>query len=56
VDPFNSIENNDHAHLINNIIEENFDFNISNCKNYDKISIKKITSDKFFKWMINILT
>lgn len=30
-------------------IEANFDFNISNCKNSDKISIKKITSDKFFE-------
>ena len=29
--------------------EENFDFNISNCNNSDKISIRKITSDKYFE-------
>ena len=27
----------------------NFDFNISNCKNIDKITINKITSDIFFE-------
>jgi hypothetical protein len=27
----------------------NFDFNISNCKNVDKITIHKITSDIFFE-------
>ena len=29
--------------------EMNFDFNISNCKNLDKITIHKITSDNFFE-------
>ena len=27
----------------------NFDYNISNCKNSDKITIHKITSDSFFE-------
>ena len=29
--------------------ELNFDYNISNCKNTDKITIHKITSDNFFE-------
>jgi len=49
VDPFMTIENNDHGYLLKNNEEENFDFNISNCNNSDKISIRKITSDKFFE-------
>jgi len=49
VDPFLNIENNDHRNLLKNNEEANFDFNISNCNNSDKISIRKITSDKFFE-------
>jgi predicted O-methyltransferase YrrM len=49
VDPFLSIDNNDHSSLLQNNVEINFDFNISVCKNSDKITIHKITSDKFFE-------
>lgn len=49
VDPFMTIKNNDHGDHLKNNEEKNFDFNISNCNNSDKISIKKITSDKFFE-------
>ena len=49
VDPFLTIDNNDHCQFLNNNEEINFDFNISNCKNSDKISVKKITSDIFFE-------
>ena len=49
VDPFLSISTNDHRALLKNNVEENFDFNIINCKNSDKITIRKITSDKFFE-------
>lgn len=49
VDPFMTIKNNDHEGILKNNEEENFDFNINNCKNNDKISIKKITSDNFFE-------
>lgn len=49
VDPFMTLENNDHKNLLINSEEENFDFNINNCNNTNKISIKKITSDKFFE-------
>ena len=49
VDPFMTIENNDHGRFLKNNEEENFDFNISNCNNSDKISIRKITSDKYFE-------
>ena len=49
VDPFLHIDNNDHRQLLLNGEEFNFDYNISNCKNTDKITIYKITSDNFFE-------
>jgi hypothetical protein len=49
VDPFLSIDNNDHMQFLENNEENNFDFNISVCKNSDKIIIHKITSDTFFE-------
>lgn len=49
VDPFLTINNNDHSQFLLNNEEMNFDFNISVCKNSDKITIHKITSDKFFE-------
>ena len=49
VDPFLTINNNDHRQFLQNNEEMNFDFNISNCKNIDKITINKITSDNFFE-------
>ena len=49
VDPFLTINNNDHHQFLENNEEMNFDFNISNCKNLDKIKIYKITSDIFFE-------
>jgi hypothetical protein len=49
VDPFLHIDNNDHSFLLQNGEELNFDYNISNCKNTDRIVIHKITSDKFFE-------
>ena len=49
VDPFLNIDNNDHGYLLQNGEELNFDYNISNCKNTNKIIIHKITSDKFFE-------
>ena len=48
VDPFLSIENNDHAELLGNNQEANFDYNTSKCKNQNKIEIYKKTSDDFF--------
>jgi predicted O-methyltransferase YrrM len=49
VDPFLTINNNDHAELLNNREEKNFDYNISVCKNSNKILVNKITSDIFFE-------
>ena len=49
VDPFLTIDNNDHSNFLQNNEEMNFDFNISICKNLNKIIIHKITSDAFFK-------
>lgn len=49
VDPFLNIDNNDHKNFLLNKEEENFDHNIKICKNSDKISVKKITSDVFFE-------
>jgi predicted O-methyltransferase YrrM len=49
VDPFLTIDNNDHSIFLQNNQEMNFDYNISNCKNADRITIHKITSDIFFK-------
>ena len=55
VDPFLSIETNDHKELLNNV-ESKFDHNISVCKNSDKITVHKITSDKFFETPSNLKT
>lgn len=49
VDPFLTINNNDHKDFLHNNEEMNFDFNISACKNPDKITIHKTTSDIFFE-------
>jgi len=48
VDPFLRVDNNDHEQFLQNNEEMNFDYNISICKNNNKIEIKKITSDEFF--------
>ena len=48
VDPFLSIDN-DHSEFLQNNEEMNFDFNMSICKNSDKIKIHKTTSDIFFE-------
>ena len=50
VDPFLTIDNNDHSQLLNNV-ESYFDQNILVCKNTDKIKVHKITSDAFFTAM-----
>jgi predicted O-methyltransferase YrrM len=47
VDPFLNIDNNDHSQLLNNV-ENNFNYNINICKNSNKITVHKITSDEFF--------
>ena len=49
VDQFLNITNNDHSDFLQNNEDQNFDYNISKCKNYDKVIIHKITSDKFFE-------
>lgn len=49
IDPFLNIQNNDHQIYLQNNEEQHFDFNLSICKNRDKITIQKITSDQFFK-------
>jgi predicted O-methyltransferase YrrM len=49
VDPFLNIKTNDHACWLQNNEELNFDYNISVCKNSDKILVNKKTSDDFFK-------
>lgn len=49
VDPFLTIDNNDHSSFLQNNEECNFDFNIATCKHSDKIIIHKITSDQFFE-------
>ena len=49
VDPFLTINNNDHKQFLQNNEEMNFDFNISICKRSDRITINKITSDIFFE-------
>jgi predicted O-methyltransferase YrrM len=56
VDPFLTITNNDHMQLLQNNEEKNFDFNISICKNSDRIRVNKITSDKFFETNNQIYT
>lgn len=49
VDPFLNVSDNDHKVWLSNNQEDNFDYNISVCKNYDKITVHKVTSDKFFE-------
>lgn len=49
VDPFLSINNNDHSQFLQNNEEMNFYYNISHCKNSKKIKIHKVTSDTFFE-------
>ena len=49
VDPFLSITTNDHLQFLQNNEELSFDYNISHCKNADKITVHKITSDIFFE-------
>ncbi len=49
VDPFMNIDTNDHSKFLQNNEEANFDYNINKCKNSDKITVHKITSDEFFK-------
>lgn len=49
VDPFLNVENNDHKEFLMNNEELNFDHNISICKNSNKITVLKITSDSFFE-------
>ena len=48
VDPYLKIDDNDHKTLLQGNEESNFDYNMSICKNIDKITIHKITSDNFF--------
>jgi predicted O-methyltransferase YrrM len=50
IDPFLSVENNDHKELLLNNQEANFDYNISHSNNFNKVTIHKITSDEFFKF------
>ena len=49
IDPFLTINSNDHKQFLQNNEEINFDFNISVCKNANKITVHKITSDMFFE-------
>ncbi len=56
VDPFLNIINNDHLRFLLNNEEMNFDYNMSVCKNSDKITIHKITSDSFFENNNNTFT
>jgi hypothetical protein len=49
VDPFLSIGTNDHKQYLQNNEEKTFDFNISVCRNANKITVNKLTSDEFFK-------
>lgn len=49
VDPFLTVDNNDHIQFLQNNEEMNFDYNISVCKNSDKITVHKTTSDVFLE-------
>ena len=48
VDPFLTTYN-DHSMFLQNNEEARFDYNIKICRNTDRITVKKITSDEFFK-------
>lgn len=54
VDPFLTINNNDHQIFFNNPVEQNFDYNIAHSKNSSKITVNKIISDKFFEKNIDM--
>jgi len=56
IDLFFTIDNNDRNEFLKNNEEMNFDFYISNCKNSNKITIHKITSDSFLKIIIKDMT
>lgn len=56
VDPFLSIEGNDHSKFLANEEEKNFDYNISVCPNSEKITVLKTTSDNFFKRNLDTFT
>jgi len=49
VDPFLTIDNNDHRNFLLNNEEMNFNYNLSVCKNAEKLIIHKTTSDIFFE-------
>jgi predicted O-methyltransferase YrrM len=49
VDPFLTISTNDHKTFLENNEEKTFDFNLSVCRNGNKITVHKVTSDEFFK-------
>jgi predicted O-methyltransferase YrrM len=49
VDPFLTIEDNDHIDFLQNQEEIHFDYNLSICKHAKKIVVNKITSDAFFE-------
>lgn len=49
VDPFLSINDNDHKQWLTTTEEQNFDYNISVCTNSERIEVNKVTSDKFFE-------
>ena len=49
VDPYLNINDNDHCIFLMDDEEKNFDYNISHCKNKEKIIIKKQSSDMFFQ-------
>jgi len=48
VDPFMTVDNNDHASFLQNDEEKSFDYNTSVCANAEKIVVYKETSDAFF--------
>jgi len=49
VDPFLTIEGNDHQEFLQNKEESHFDYNLSICKHPNQISVYKVASDVFFK-------
>lgn len=49
VDPYLTINSNDHKQFLYNNEEANFDHNVKVCKNSHKVTVRKVTSDEFFK-------
>lgn len=49
VDPFLTISNNDHQPYLQHNEEQNFDYNVAHCKHSSKITVQKMTSDRFFE-------